>query len=885
MKGFGLTLLIWLLSIAATMAQKQIKGRVKDINNNPIAAANVSLRNNDSKILTFTKTDEKGIFSLSYAEELKAYSVEVSLIGYEKKIIVLDNLTKNLELTITESTINLKTVVVKNKPTLSLKGDTLNYKTSDFADKQDRSIGDVLKKMPGITIEEDGKVSYNGKGISNLYIDGDNVLSDKYNIGTKSITHGVVDKVQVIEKDQPIKMLRKNNTSDDVALNLVIKDEAKLKIMGDIKAGLGTPNRYDGNMNAMQFKKNFKFINNIKGNNIGIDPTIDLTSHNLSDYLKKLDNNKPTNFLSAGAAGVPTLPQSRTLFNNATLINLNNLYKINPDLQLRANISYLYDKREQFYNKLSETYLQNQTITFSESQVNHIQPQKLQVEFNLNKNTENHYLNNSLTVNYKPTFTNSAVVINTAAAQQSLYQQTFDLTNELSFRKKFKSDNILNFYSFFNKSTQPETLNIKPGLNEVILNNGNPFTELDQHIELPSWFTNNFLSFALVKNRFTQTFKTGFNWQKQDLNSALYKTQNNQPIELVSKEMINNLNWTKTKFYAETTLEYTTEKFRAGIFVPLNYNIINYNDPSKLLIEKLQKIFFNPSLNVRYQTSVENYATASYALTNDLGGLDNIYQGIILKNYRSLFTNNAPLTEQKTHSLNAGFNFKKAIQMLFLNFNAGYNKSTLNTISSYVLSNKTQQRVVLPLINDTQSIKLSANASKYLFNWQSTINLGISLSQNKFDQLQNGELLPFNTTIINYKAGFESKINNFINWSYNANYTMFNNKITKTGIRNNNEQLKQQTGLAATAFKRLFISVSAEHIYNQQTSQPNLSYLFTDFNMRYKCIKLKTDLEFGVTNLANIKNFEAINLSANAFTSGTYYIPGRVAMFKATFNF
>ena len=885
MREIGFIVWIWLLSIAPSFAQKQIKGKVKDMNGNPIAAANVSLKSNDSKILTFTKTDEKGFFLLSYGDESKIFNVEVSIIGYEKKSVLINDLNKNLDIIIKESKINLKTVVVKNQPSLTLKGDTLNYKTSDFADKQDRTIGDVLKKMPGITVEEDGKVSYNGRGISNLYIDGDNVLNDKYNVGTKSITHGVVDKVQVIEKDQPIKMLRKNNTSEDVALNLVIKDEAKLKIMGDIKPGLGTPKRYDGEANAMMFKKDFKFINNIKGNNIGVDPAIDLTSHNLSSYLKRLENNKPSNFLSAGAAGVPTLPQSRTLFNNAALMNLNNLYKFNPDLQLRANISYVYDKREQIYNKLSETYLQNQTITFNESQVNHIRPQKLQAEFNLNENTENHYLNNSLIANYSPTLTNSAVVINGIAAQQSLYQQQFDLSNELSYRKKLKSDNILNFYSYFNKSTQPETLNIKPGLNEEILNSGNSFAALDQYIELPTLFTNNFISFAIVKNKITQTFKTGFNYQKQDLNSTLYKTQNNQTVELVGNNMSNDLNWNRSKIYAETALEYTGEKFKAGLFVPLSYNNIRYNDLSKTLNENLQKVFLNPRVNVTYQTSVENFITANYSFTNDLGGLDDIYQGTILKNYRSLFANNAPLTERKTHSLSTGFNYKKAIQMLFINFNASYNNSTQNTISSYVLTNNTQQRIVLPLINDMQSLTLSANMSKYLFNWRSTVNFGINFSQNKFDQLQNGELLPFNTNTINFKGGIDSKLNSFLNWSYTANYSQFNNKIANSGIRNNNEQLRQKTGLTGTAFKSLFINLSAEHIFTKQNLQPNLNYLFADLNLRYKFIQLKTDLEFGITNLTNIKNFEAINLSANAFTSGTYYIPGRVAMFKATFNF
>jgi hypothetical protein len=752
--------------------------------------------------------------------------------------------------------------------------------------KQDRSIGDVIKKMPGIEVADNGKVSYNGKPISNLYVDGDNVLDDKYAIGTKSIPHGAVDKVQVIENDQPIKMLRKNNMSEDVALNLVIKDEAKLKMMGDIKAGLGTPDRFDGNINAMMFKKNLKFINNIKGNNIGIDPGMEVMSFNLADYQKKLDNDKPASFLSAGAAGVPTLPQNRSLFNKAGLINLNNLYKFNTDLQIRANVSYLYDQRRQEFSKYSETYLPNQTIKYNEVQNNAINPQKLQSKFNLNGNSEKYYLNNNLVLDYTPFQTNSNVVINGVGANQALQQETFDISNELNYRKKLQSENTINFYSYFNRTTQPEVLNIRPGLNEAILNNGNAYAGLDQYVKLPTWYTNNYLSFALVHGKFVQTYKTGFNIQRQELNSALYRIQNNQAVELVSSNMTNDLTWTKNRFYTEGTYEYTNEKLKIGLTVPVSYNHINYEDPGKALAKTLNKFFVNPTFNMKYQTSPENYFTANYGYKSDLGGIDDVYRGTILKNYRSLFANDAPISERESHFATAGFNFRKAMQMFFFNMNIGYSTTKLNTISSFTLSNNTQQRIVLPLENDIENLSFSANTSKYLFSLKSTVNAGFSYNKSNFEQLQNNTLLPIQSETFSYKAGFDIKLAPFMNWSYGANYSeSLNSSKIANSLTTKFKQLRQSSGITATAFKSLFITVSGEHIFTHQDSQADLSYLFADFNMRYRFIKLKTDLEFGVTNLANVKKFEAINVSANSLTAGTYYIPGRVAMMKATFNF
>lgn len=876
-----------MLAAFSVFAQKPLKGVVKDVGGKGVESVNVTLKDSEGNIINFTRSNKNGAFSIELKnDQIAGYKIEASSIGYKKLITTVTDVAKNYDLTLQPSETALETVNVKNRPSLTARGDTLNYRTADFADKQDRSIGDVLKKMPGVEVAEDGKISYNGKSISNLYVDGDNLLDDKYNIGTKSIPHGAVDKVQVIQNDQPIKMMRKNNMSDDVALNLVIKDEAKLKVMGDATVGAGMPNRFDENLTAMLFNKKLKFINNIKGNNIGSDPGGDLIAHNFSDYLKKLDNDKPSGLLSTGAAGVPSLPQSRYLFNKAGLINLNNLYKFNQDLQLRANISYLYDQRRQEYNKFSETYLPGQTIRYTETQNNAINPQKLRAQFNLNGNADQYYLNNNLVLEYAPFKTTSGFVINNVAANQVLKQETFDLSNEFNYRKKLKSEDVINLYSYLNRTTQPETLNITPGLNADILNNGNSYLGLTQYIKLPTWYTNNYVSFAFVKNNFVQTYKAGFNVQQQQLNSELYRTQNNQQTEPVTGSTVNDLDWLKTKLYTEATYEYTNDKLKAGLSLPLSYNHINYSDALNQLDNSLNKLFINPSFNVKYQTSTENYVTANYSFRNDLGGINDVYRGTILKNYRSLFSNDAPIAESKSHNVGAGFNFRKAMQMLFANLTANYSDTELSTISAYNLSNNIQQKIVLPLNNHIRSLSLAANASKYLFSLKSTVNAGVSFAQSRYSQLQNNALLPFNTQTVAYKVGIEAKLTNFINWSYAANFAITDNKaMVANGIKTNFKQLRQQSALSITTVRNLYLNLSAEHLLTRQSSQPDLKYLFADANMRYKWLKMKTDIEFGITNLTNIKSFDAIYLSANSLTTGTYYIPGRVAMLKATFNF
>ncbi len=867
-----------------SFAQNQIKGKVKNPKGEAIASVNLSIKDTEGNILRYTRSNDKGEFSLSTEGLDKPSTLELSILGYEKKIIPFNTYMANSEIILMESAINLKEVEIKRKPNIYQKGDTLNYRPSDFSSAEDRSIGDVLKKMPGIEVNDQGKISYNGKNISNLYIDKDNLLDDKYGLATKSLNHLAVDKVQVIENDQPIKMLQEKNMSEDVAINLVLKDEARMKLMGDIKAGLGQPNRYDGNINGLMFNKKLKFINNLKGNNIGDDPGIDLTSFNASAYQRRLDNDKPGNFLSGGAAGVPNLPSNRTLFNQAGLINLNNLYKFKEDLLLRVNAGYLYDERQQDYFKVSETYLPGQTIRFEEIQDNFLNPQKWQSKVLLNANANQYFLNNSLIVDYNPLSALTQTQLNGQSAKQQLQQKPFEISNEFDYRLKLKSERIISLYSYLSYAHQPENLLISPGINPKVFHNGQAYQGLKQVVDLPNWYTNNAISYGFAAHKFRHTYRSGFSYQQQELQSDLYKIDGQ--ITELGQDYRNRLHWYKAKIYTDVNMEYGDEAFKAILNLPIQYTNIHYYDLEKSSDHRLNRIFFNPSLSLRLKIGNGQELSGFYSYSNQLGGLAELYEGGMLRNYRSLYANQAPLSETTAQSAGLTFNLKKPIQMFFLNGGVNFYRNQMNTISSFQLSETLQQRIVLPWLNELKGFSTTWGASKYILAIRSTISAGYSFSSSTFDQLQNNQLLPFQSLSHQYKAGIESKLAKNMSLSYDASFSQSENKVKNgNSIKTIFKQSRQQASVNYFGFKSLNLRVKADYIHTKQAQQNNINYVFVDFNARYRLVKFKTDLEFSLQNLGNIKTFDANILSANAFTQGQYSIPGRIAMLKATFNF
>jgi len=869
-------LLLCLLSAANAIAQKQIKGKVKDNAGKPIESANVNLEDAEGNIIKYTRTNKVGEYSFTVETNSSGLTIEVTCIGYKKLTITLTDLNKNYDVILENNELMLKEVKIKMPPTLKLRGDTLGYRVSDFAGNQDRSIGDVLRKMPGIDIADDGTISYNGKNISNFYIDMDNLLDDRYNIASRSIPYNAVDQVQVIQKDQPIKMLQKNNTSENVALNLVIKDEFKLHVMGVSTTGLGVPNRYEEDGTAILLSKKVKFINNITGDNIGIDPGTDIISHSSpfsGNYL-----------LSTDAAANPPLPQNRYLFNNAGLINTNNLVNINKDLQLKSNIAYLYDMQHQQSQRVTENFLPGQTISYNEIQNNTINPQVLRAQFDFMENAADLYFKDVVLLDYRPITTTSAFINTGVPANQVLKQQTLGISNVLAYKLLFKSGNMVNLNSTVSSTNKPESLTIKPGLDSAIFNSSTPYSGLDQYVKLPTWVISTNAFMTLVKNHFTQNYTAGFDWQKQELNSQLYSVQNNGTIGLVAPNAVNGLNWMRTKLYTGGNYSYTNGRITAVLNLPLSLNLINYNDAGNSLNQSLQKLFFDPVFSFSYQTTDRNKISANYALNNNLGTINNIYEGEILHNYQQVVSNNAPLTSTTSQSVGANYEYKEATQLLFFNLMGSYNDAASNTIQSTVFSSNILQNVVLPLPNHNRSLTFGMSASKYIFPLATTVTGAINYSQHWSEFLQDNELFPSKSQTLTYKAGLIGRLVKFINWSYNMSYSTSGSK-TESVATSTNSQLIQKGTLSFTTVKNVYFNISGDYLYTYRPDQPNLKYVFADMNINYRLIKLNTDIMFSVNNIASVKTFTSITLSPNSLTTGTYTIPGRIALLKATFNF
>ena len=884
-----LAVCLWALGVSAQSTP--ISGTLKTTDGNPVPYASVTVRNTQGRVVAFKASDASGNFRivLPAGPHPDSLRLQVNHLGYAKVDLPLTAGRSRYDLTLVEQAIDLSEVAVKSRPRIDARGDTLSYDVGSFAKAEDRSIGDVLRRMPGMEVSESGQIKYNGQNISNLYIDGDDLLNDKYSIGTKTIPHAMVKKLEVLQNHQPLKVLKNKTFTDRVAVNLVIKDDAKLKLTGQATLGAGLPHQYDGELNTILFNKTYKMLNVLKGNNVGDDPAADFTAFGQADRLSGAGNSRPQALLSSGTAGSPPLPQQRYYINNSGSLNANNLVNLKNGLQLKSNISGLLDRNTMAYSSRSELYLGSDTIRYTERQDIGRAPFLTEVSLTAMANADTYYFSNVLTLAYSGETGTSSLVSNDRPMHQQLRSRIRDFSNTLEYAPARKSGDVVNLYWSLNHYNQPQALTITPGINAGVLNGGEPFAGIRQFAETPTWFNRLSAAYRLTGGIIKQRYRVGTINEWQQLRSALRLSRGDGTERPYEGSDDNGLHWQRHQVFADGTYEYKRQRLEAMLMLPLAIQRTAYRDAGFALNKSEQRLLINPSLRVKLMTTVADYLSFTYHYGNHLGNINGVFRGVILANYRSIQANDAQLQERDSHALGLRYNYQRAIRMLFINAGITYTRSTANTIASSVVTDDIARTVLLPFANDVSSFSASGGISKFIFALGATASLKASWSTSRFNQLLNGEALPFHNRSLTLHPGVEARLFNRVSIIYNGSGTWTTSRLVQRNASaqvadRHMRQFDQSVGLTYSPFKSTFLRVDGRHQYTGQQQQAAVAYFFADANIRHKLAKWHTDVELHLTNLANVTSYETYSLSANQFGYSHYTLRGRMAVLKVTFN-
>ncbi len=247
---FILVLMIWGGVFGQSYLFK-IKGKViAKFDNQALQSATIHLENvKDKSIVSYTISDNKGLFDLSGKSFYKNLRLVVSFMGMKsyQKLIPSDKLNNyDIGTIILEDEQNmLGEVTVVSRAPITIKKDTLEFNVSSFKTKKDASVEELLEKLPGVEVDEKGNITVNGKPVNNVYVNGKPFFGDP-KIATKNLTKDIIDKVQFVDsKTKAQAFSGKRGDQNNKTINLTIKKDKNRGWFGRVAGGIGTKKRYE----------------------------------------------------------------------------------------------------------------------------------------------------------------------------------------------------------------------------------------------------------------------------------------------------------------------------------------------------------------------------------------------------------------------------------------------------------------------------------------------------------------------------------------------------------------------------------------------------------------------------------------------------------------
>lgn len=257
--------LFFLLCLAgfSTFAQNvTLKGKVLDSKTQvPMEAVTVYLMSaQDSTMIDYTMTDKSGNFSLNSRKTDKAVVFKVSFIGYQLIEKFYDKgLSESADfgtMKLEEAGEMLGEVVVKSEaPPIRIKNDTLEFNASSFKIRPDSNVEALLKQLPGVEIDADGKITVNGKEVNQILVNGKPFFDKDGKVALQNLPSEIINKVQITDtKTKKEEQTGQQATSNNASINLTIDEDKNKGFFGKINGGYGTDDRYESSLMLNYFK-------------------------------------------------------------------------------------------------------------------------------------------------------------------------------------------------------------------------------------------------------------------------------------------------------------------------------------------------------------------------------------------------------------------------------------------------------------------------------------------------------------------------------------------------------------------------------------------------------------------------------------------------------
>ncbi len=892
-----------LIFIVVTQAQNiKVQGIVTDSQGTAVEMVNIMAINvNENKMDGYSITGDKGQYQLSLKPNTK-YQLTVSYLGMNPKTIDLETQSENINLPIQleESSVMIEGVEIVHVMPVSIKGDTIVYNADSFTSGTERKLEDVLKKLPGVEVDEDGNIKVEGKEVSKLMVEGKDFFDGDTKLGAKNIPADAIDKVQVLrnynENDQ---MRSVTDNQDNLAMNIKLKEGKKNFWFGEISAAAGNDERYVLNPKLFYYSEKYSlnFITNI--NNTGEQPMTFQDYMRMTGGFQNMMRKGGSSFsISNNDLGISMMRNNRAkeITNRFGAAN----FSYNPTKKWTLSGFAIVSDNKTDMDEWSRNSILNtdtgEVVTTQESTTSN----RVKSEMAMGKLSSNYKPNTKVTLDYDVFFKksqqkedNNLVNVVTPNTDQSQAISTYKKQNPTSVNQ-----NLALYYAPSDKhvlavETQHLYQDEDPFYNANLQNvpfdlSGYIDDQLRQNMNQERFLKTNKLDakadyYYSLNNKTNINFTVGNTYSYQNFNSHIFQLlDNGSRNDLNDAELNNRVTYTFNDIFAGVHYKFITGKFTFNPGLTVHHYVMEDIQLGNSNKRNFSRIL--PDFTAKYQIKKSQTLNYNFAMTNNFTDIVRLAEGALLQGYSSLYEGNRNLENSLTqsHSLNyTSFNMFN-MENIFVGINYNRMEDNINSIARYDGINRTSTS-----FNSNFTDEMFSGFARYgrTFARYYKASLGATLNWNKNNIIQvnpaNNEMSANSRESFNqnYSASFRTAFEDVPN--IELGYSIAINDYPEETFYTSSPKVSLDyyflKGFALTA------DYTYNNYYNKSKTVDN-EYDFLNASLAYQKKNSKWEFRLTGTNLLNTKSLNSDSFSQFSIFTSQYRVMPRYVLFGVKYN-
>lgn len=878
-------IILFIVTISSTYSQT-LNGIVSDSLNNPLENANIiAMPKSEKATLKFAISDNKGRFRLELEDNV-SYQITTSYIGYNEQVFLFEANSdlKTYNFILIQNVDQLEEIFITHeyKPII-IKKDTLIYDVKAFTNGNERKLKDQLEKLPGVEVDKNGVITVQGKKVTQFLVENKSFFGGGTKLGVENIPADAVDKVEVLDHFNEVDFMKQVSDSDELAMNIKLKEDKKKFVFGDIEAGIGFEKYYLAHAGLFYYspKANISFIGDT--NNIGKSTFTfqDLMRFDggISSYLtgrKSLSN------LYEFANDNSDVIQNKSQF-GALNFNVDTFEKVTlSGFGIVSKV--LIGSRTENQND----YLQNNTISF-ENQLQSGDSRSvlgignLKLEYSPNKK-EKWYYNAQLqsSTNDITSTINSITDINQNHFKTIRTADNVSVKQYIEWHKSISDNQTATFV--INQAYEKITPRTNWFADQPFLNGLIPLQTDDNYIiDQVKNIKNNSIDLLFkhywIINNYNHLYTiVGNNYG--------YSTLETSEKQLLSDGSMNDFAaagfGNKTKYQLNDSYLGFEYKFKIGKLINkpgLYFHVFSLKNRQQLIDNNLTKTLFHPQWNSEYEFNTYEKLTFNYKLANTFPEVNQLANQFVLQNYNSVFKGNALLENERFHAATLSYTKMSMYKGIMITAFANFNKKVKTTRNVIELEGVNQFFIPLLLDNPETNYRFYGSVSKKIYRF--SFKLNSSLNWFNYIQTLNNVITTNNRSNQDIGGSIKTTYKKWPDFSigYTKGFSQFSG-ITKSNF--NSDTFTSDIDIEF--FKNWIFNFEYENVKN--TNEENQSNYFDIANT--SLLYQKKDSAFGfelsINNILDIKSKNNYSFSDFVISQRQTFVLPRIFLFSVNYK-